>query len=353
MSEFTLILEHADALGKLNGKEVRASILNATAAVLACRGATKILVPAVGEFERERIEEGLESLPKERRDSIQMVDKRGAFYQRIKDYISPLTEQATEWPEDAFVSQAGDFLYLLSIASKYRAGIADDVLASLRGFIPIIDASIFKGEARYRLAEIFSLACAYEPLNPKHGTLTLELAESGVSTRLWSILQMAEFRSVVAESGMLGYIKHPVVGVKKLVNALEELISKPQVKPLMHLAYTGAELSGYKPHVETIEKILGDVEKERETAKDFSPPFIDLGPATLPIFRVALREKYPRAVPYENTIMLFEHARNNQKWHSWLNIGEERKLESGAKSALKRQLSELEKCRKVQEQLFK
>lgn len=352
MSEFPIVLEHADACGVIGDKEIKTSFLNATSVVLLCRGASKILIPAPGELDFERASMGINDMPKERREVIQIVDRKGAILRKVIDYLTPLKEQATKWPEDAFVSFLEGFLYQIGIASKYKAGIVSDSVEIVRGFIPIIDPATFKGEAQYRLAEIIDLVCRYEPSNPKYGLLQYETAETGISERLWKIMETAEFRSIVAESGNLGYIKNPLMGINKISELLSNFIRNPQVKPLLRLTHTAAELSGLGVPADSVQKIAGDIEQNQQDARLFSPPFISLGPVELSIYKVALKEKYPTATPPKASIMSFEHSRNNKINYSWLNVGEERKLEKEAKNVLKHRLSSLEKCRKVQSKFW-
>jgi hypothetical protein len=352
MSDFTVVLEHADACGLVGEKKVKASFLNAASAVLLCRGASKILIPAPGEHEFERVSVGIEDMPKERRGAIQIVDRKGAILRKVYDYIAPLKEQANKWPEDAYVQFLEGFLYQVGIASKYKAGIIGDTVQTLRGFIPIINPMLFKGEARYRLAETIDLVCRYEPTRPNHGMLHYEIAEKGISEKLWSIIETAEFRSIVAESGKLGYIKNPLIGIKKISNLFADLIRKPQVKPILSIAHTAAELSGLGIPADSVERIIGEVEEQQKEGRSFSPPFISLGPAELPIYRIALAERYPGAIPPKNSISLFEHSRDSRINISWLNVGEKKKLEKEAKSGLKHELSLLAKCKRVQSQFY-
>jgi hypothetical protein len=48
------------------------------------------------------------------------------------------------------------------------------------------------------------------------------------------------------------------------------------------------------------------------------------------IYRVALQSRFPDAVPPQGTILNFEHMRCGYRGVSWLNVGEEHKLEREA-----------------------
>ena len=122
---------------------------------------------------------------------------------------------------------------------------------------------------------------------------------------------------------------------------------------MLRLAHTSAELSGSGIPIDTIEQIIGKVTQKEEEGMCFSPPFIDLGPAIIPISTIALLEKYPNATPPKGTIMLLESLREGVAHHSWLNVGEENKLEIEAKDSYKNRLESHAKCIEVQKTFYK
>jgi hypothetical protein len=58
----------------------------------------------------------------------------------------------------------------------------------------------------------------------------------------------------------------------------------------------------------------------------FRPPFIPLGPVEVGLYRSALAEISPEAMPPEGSILVFEKHGSP----SWLNVGDEFKLEREA-----------------------
>jgi hypothetical protein len=74
---FPIVFEHMDACGVWRGKKVKVPAVTAAAAILVSQGADQILIPAPSDYEAERAAEGIERLPRERRNLVKVVDKKG------------------------------------------------------------------------------------------------------------------------------------------------------------------------------------------------------------------------------------------------------------------------------------
>lgn len=346
---FPVVLQHLDACGIKDGRPVRTSVIPVLAVLLVARGSDRLIIPTPHGRERERAESGIARLPAERRHLVTLCDTNGKLLSRVRDYLEPLQRQARRWPEDAFVQLAEDFLYEVVVATDQRAGILSDAASVVRDFIPLLDPSEFTGEARFRLAESYRLVCGYEPLVMDHGQYLIDSSrDSGASA--WEILKLAEFRAVVAASGRIGYLKHPVIGLRKLSDRLRDLVRKPAVKPFIKLASTAADAAGTAGLAGAAGEALGlaaDGSGER-----FHPPFISLGAAELPLYRAALREGVPGALPPEGVIMLFEIMRAGRGGGMWLNVGEERKLELEAKGGFRQRFAKHREARKALDRLM-
>jgi hypothetical protein len=267
-------------------------------------------------------------LPKERRSSVTIVDKNGAVLSSVREYLEPLVAQAREWPENAFVNFSEDFLYLLALGAKHRSGILATSVEVLREFVPIIRPNHFKGEARFRLAELVALVCSYEPHSLEHGSFQLETSTSeSFSPAVWSLLESAQFRSVVSASGKLGYLKHPLVGLKRLQEIIRNFFGRKDTRKMLSLAATTADLAGAGTAAKAAEHFFESLGAHTDS---FRPPFLSLGPAQLGIYRAVLADTDPNASPPPGTIMVFEHSRAGRVGHSWLSVGEDEKLEREA-----------------------
>jgi hypothetical protein len=325
---FPVILEHSDARAEVRGREIKIPTISAAAVILASRGADQLLVPCPSEYELEGTEAGLRLLPKERRSCVTIVDKNGAILDSVREYLEPLVAQAREWPENAFVSFSEGFLYLLALGAKHRSGILATSVEMLRGFVPIIRPNHFKGEARFRLAELVALVCSYEPHSLEHGSFQLETPSSdSFSPAVWSLLDSAQFRDVVSASGKLGYLKHPLVGLKRLQAIIHNFFGRKDTQKMLSLAATTADLAGAGTAAKAAENFF---ERLGAHTDSFRPPFLSLGSAELGIYRAALADTHPNAIPPPGTIMVFEHSRAGKLGHSWLSVGEEEKLEREA-----------------------
>src|SRR5207244_4445210 len=102
--------------------------------------------------------------------------------------LEPLARQAKRWPENAFVAFASKFLYEVSLGLTHRAGVLSSSVSVVRDFVPIVDPSQFTGEARFRLAELFRMICAYEPAAVDHGLFQIDQPHATTSNAL-SIMQ--------------------------------------------------------------------------------------------------------------------------------------------------------------------
>lgn len=325
---FPVILEHSDARAELHGREIKIPTISATAVILASRGVDKLLVPCPSKYEFERTEAGIRLLPKERRSCVKIVDKNGAVLNSVREYLEPLVVQAREWPESAFVNFSEDFLYLLALGAKYRSGILATSVEVLREFVPIIRPNHFRGEARFRLAELVALVCSYEPHTLEHGSFQLETSTAdSFSPAVWSLLDTAQFRRVVSATGKLGYLRHPLVGLKRLQEIVRNFFGRKDTRKMLSLAATTVDLAGAGTAAKAAEHFFETLGAQTDL---FRPPFLGLGPAELGIYRAVLAEMNANAIPPPGTIMVFEHSRAGRLGHSWLSVGEEEKLEREA-----------------------
>jgi len=268
---------------------------------------------------------------------------------RVRDYLRPLEHQAQKWPEDAFVMFAEDFLYEVLLATRQGAGILSDSASTLRGFVAIVDPTQFTDEARFRLAEICRLVCSYEPAVIDHGQYIID-ARRDTGASAWEILETAEFRALVAASGRVGFLKHPLLALRRLRDKLRDIIRKPSAKSLIKLASTAVDAAGTGGLAGAAGEVLGLAADS--PGQEFHPPFIPLGPVELPLYRAALRAGLPGAAAPEGVIMSFELMRGGQADEIWLNVGEGTKLDREARASLRPRLVEHRKARKALDRLM-
>ena len=85
---FPVVLEHMDACGVSHGRKVKVPAITAAAVILVSGGTNEILMPAPDSYEDERVAEGIERLPKERRSLVRVIDKHGDVLRRVRSYSS-------------------------------------------------------------------------------------------------------------------------------------------------------------------------------------------------------------------------------------------------------------------------
>ena len=350
MPSSPVLLEHELACGvDGHGASVRASVLDAATTVLVCRGADTLIVPAPDPQTLAEVSAGIETMPAHRRSIVHIVDRKGSQLQQVRSFLDPLVAQAMKWPENAFVNFAEDFLYQVALAQSHRAGIVSSTINVMREFVPIINTASFRGEARHRLAELIGVIATYEPIAMPHALLATPV-ERALASRIDEILEAAEFKDVVAESGWVGGAKRPRLAVARLWRHFRALLSKPRVSTTLGFASAAGDIGGASVVGTAISKISALVSPGEK--REFAPPFVPLGSAQLGIYRMALLSRHPDAVPPPGSIMLFEGTRGGRPSASWLNVGEESKLLDDEKTALATSLSAVQKVREVRHRFF-
>ena len=329
---FPILIENTEAIGELQGQSIRISTLATTSLLLASRGVDRILLPTPNTFGRLIAERGLLTLPPERRATIAMIDQDGQTLHRVLRYLDPLRACARKWPEDAFVEYLGDFVYQLALAARFKAAIGTDAVSVVRGFISIVDPSVFRGEASFRFAELAALICSYEPAALSHGVLRTEVdTGSGLSSGLWRLIETSEFRQVVEDSGKLGWVEHPIIAVRHLRNSLTNYLQGNETAALLKSASTIAGLAAKAHPSLEVAKASADVLANFTSSKDgYRPPFFPLGASLGGIYRMALASVSADARPDPDTIFCFATYRGGRENISWLTPGEEGKLEREA-----------------------
>lgn len=291
---YPVVVEHLDACGQIGASPVRASVVTAVASILLARGADELIVPVPGEYERERVEEGLAALPPERRSLVKTVDADGEILRRVRDYLQPLRAQAKKWPEDAFVWFAETFCYRCAVGARYRAGVlgeADDV----RAFLTLIDVASFHGEARFRLAELAALICAYEPAALDHVAYSVDAPREDMSRSIWELLTTAEYRSVVASSGKIGYVRRPMLAIAELTRRARALANGDRAKAFLAIAKTSADVAGvssWSDRAQALVRGIADVVVPGE----YRPPMISLGRRTAGYMQSLFEKRFPMRV---------------------------------------------------------
>jgi hypothetical protein len=316
---FPIVLSHMDAVGVEQGREKLTSVIPNLAVLLVAHGASRIVIPVPDSRDRERAESGLVDLPVERRSLVQLTDEKGQLLRRVLEYLEPLRQQAQKWPEDAFVAFASTFLYEVSLGLAHHGGVLSGAASVVRDFVPVIDPSQFRGEARFRLGELFRLICSYEPTVVDQGVFATDRSDMSTANAL-AIMEAAEFRELVSASGRIGYLKHPLLGLKRLKQRFLALMSKPIAKGAITLASTAADAAGGAGLGAASARALGFATSDG--CERFNPPFISLGPTNLSLYRAVLREGMPGATPPDGLIMAFR----SRSGYQWLSAGEEEKL---------------------------
>jgi hypothetical protein len=343
----SVLVEYREAVGRIGTNSVYASVLEAASLLLIARGAETIVVPAPGAFQQERVGRALEDLPRERRHMVRLIDKNAETLKRVRLFLEPLRRQARKWPEDAFVSFSESFLYKAAIAQQTQSMVISDAVEVLRGFIPILDGRVFRDEAAFRLADIVAIVANYEPALAGEGAAKARGDVTRVGRSADELLKSAEFRQLATTAGGLGLAARPSIALKELVRRLRALLARPDAKQTLKLATTVADLSGAGAAAEATDKVLSALDVDAPCST-FRPPFFELGPASVGLYRAALSARFSEALPPQGTIMVFEHYRGDRSGTSWLNEGEESKLQREAQEGIAGRQARAAEVRAVQ-----
>lgn len=189
-------------------------------------------------------------------------------------------------------------------------------MAVVRDFIPILDPAVFKGEARFRLADLVRLICSFEPATVDQGLVASEVP--GMADSAMRLMQAAEFRALVTESGRVGFLRHPLLALHELRHRFLQLTRLPAARGAVTLASTAVDAAS----AGALGKVAaGGLSLATKEATSYSPPFFDIGQAHYSLYRAVLDEV--DATPPEGTIEVFKLGDGIR----WLNEGEEYKLE--------------------------
>ena len=339
-----IVFEHIDALGDFKGKPVRASTLNATAIILTALGADRILVPAPGAYEKNRVTQGLGRLPHSRRGLVSLADADGKVLTRVMDFLSPLNKQAMRWPENTFVGFAVEMLYNLAVGCKEGATIVSDAMNHMFEFIPVIDPNVFSGEARYRLAELVLIASRYDPSLVFKSEIIGQVSEANIRNLFWKIIDSTEYSSVVSVSGRLGLVRHPAVLLRKLQRSVRDLTTRAEFRVAIKAGEVAADLAKFPVSLSNLGDLIGKLKR----GPGFAPPFIQLPISTeYQIAKASLEESFPGAKFPKGTIYASERILGSSASHMWLNRGEDWKLEYNPQKTLMAQEKSAFAARKV------
>jgi hypothetical protein len=328
-----MLLEHAISLGEFRGNPVEASILEGSTVALVCRGATKILVPAPVEGVRDEVKQALTSLDKGERNRIQIVDERGREFRRVREFLWPLRQQATKWPETAFLDFGLHFLYKLHLGSKFNAHVADGDASTVRGFLGIVDFSVFQQE-RERMLELVRLVAGYVPDLSQMSAQRRDLARPGHVEGWEELLALEEFDAVVRAHGRLGLSMRPAVTLRRLNAAFQDFNNSRKGRTIVRSGAVGIEIGSA---IATGGLASIDIERFIPIGRGtFTPAFEPLGEVEVSIAQQALVKAHPGAKPSGKAA----YALRTLGGHSWLNKDELSKVKAPSAAAVARQKRE-------------
>lgn len=313
-----MVLDHYTCLGNADGRPIRLSSVRALSLELVSLGADKILFPAPASKARDEIRSAIETLPKSRKKLVELVDENCRVYSEVTEYLQPLRDQATKWPEDAFIDFGRDVLYKIALGQKFKAASVDIDLVNLLEFIPIIDKTTFHGEASFRLEEFCRILTSFEANCLDRLQVIAEVMDPKTGVELTNILKSAHYASLTASMGSLGYPLHPSIILGQIHRYVSKLVGDKRFQSTIK---AGAAVSGLPMSPVNLGS-LGDLLRTSDRTS-FSPVSIDLPMTTkFQIYRSTMAAAGNGAKPIKGSIYAIETMNS----HRWLNEGEEAKI---------------------------
>lgn len=293
------------------------SSLNAAVISMVQLGADQIIVPVPNSDVQNDVEEGLKALPPERREAIKQVDAKGRLLSVVENYLEPMRIQAQRWPENAFLVALRNSLYSIALGCQQHACVARPRMGLVYDLLPVVDKSIFHGEAGHRFAELTYLLLQLEAYELSRVEVIGERFEERAGARVLDILESALFRDIVQTEGKLGLARNPMVLFKALKRKVSALVRSEEFADIVR---AGAAVSGLLRSPMDLDK-AGELLGVIDAQKGYSPSLVE-PPTTLEyqIYKASIRGYQPPPP------LIFAIEESVSDIYYWLNVGEETRI---------------------------
>lgn len=269
-----VILDHSvvDVQGE-PGQDLGLPVLRAASLILAAHGVEEILVPASAAYVKDDLARVHAHFAPTLARRIKPIDKNGTVLKRAEKFFAPVRDAQIDWkkhPGSSTVATDGiHSLYHLLLARDHSAISIGGGLRYVVSTLPHVDVTLFSPEAQYRLAAFAGQALIYEPTVATRlqlPALTSAVEEEGAFVDL---IEESEFADVCHEHAKVGYLLHPIVGLRRLRQAMKRLVSHRKAQPGLALADAAALVAapGLAP---------GALAKDLVGANKYTPPLCEM-----------------------------------------------------------------------------
>ena len=240
-------------------------------------GAYKVFIPYIKPRFGPPLDEVIREYPPSLRNRIEIIDRKGENYNRVKIYLKPIHEEIKETSLIFSYNAFFDFFYKLVLASKYEAE-ADVSQAKLIGyFIQSAREQIKNKEAKSRLDQLEGLYSSYsKPLKIDTFTLFPKSIKPSIFERIADFLNEAEIIELSKRRHLLGIPGKAKVDLIKIRKYFKRLLLKREYKGIIHSATELIQILGLAGGVK-----IPNIDYFVEYFKDlysgqYNPPLVDL-----------------------------------------------------------------------------
>jgi hypothetical protein len=251
--------------------------LDLLVATLVRSGAYKVFIPYIKPRFGLSIDEVIREYPQSLQSRIEIIDKKGKYYDRVKAYLKPIHEEIKESYLIIFYNAILDFLYKLLLASKYKAE-ADVSQAKYIGyFIHSVREQIKNTEAKSRLDQLEGIYSSYcKPLKIDTFSLLPKAMKPSIFERIADFLDEAEIIELSKRRYLLGIPDKAKVGLIKIRKYFKPLLLKRKYKSIIHSAVELIQIFGLTggtkiPNIDYIVEYFQDL-----YSGQYNPPLVDL-----------------------------------------------------------------------------
>jgi len=270
--------------------------LDLLAAELVRTAANRIFVPYHKPLFGSPIEEVIKQYPPSLVARIEIVDRDGAIYERVSNYLRPIYEEVKDTPYILAYNNISDFLYKLTIASKLQAE-ADVSMLSFIGFSTNdLRKNVKDEEARFRLDQLYGVYSIYQKLD-RIDVLTMLPGVSipSIYDRINELLNEAEIIELSKDRYLLGIPSKAKIALQRIKLGISNISRNKKYKSYIGAASDLIQIAGASHGVPIPSKSVYEVLKNIQ-ASPYNPPLIDLDYFRVRVCKLVSPGRFPNFI---------------------------------------------------------
>ena len=239
--------------------------------------ACKIYVPYPRSESGPSITGSLNEYPPGIQSRIEIVDKEGADYGRIKDYLKPVHDELEDPSQILAYNDIVNFLYKLLLGSKFHAE-ADVSNSKLIGrFIQMLGDQVHSREAKSRLDQLLGIYSGYlRPLRIDTFTLLPMATEPSMYPDLADFLNEAEVIELSETRFLAGIPDQAKAALIKMREDIRRLLAGKKYSAMIRGATELIQIRGATKgvRIRNTDHLIDAFEELH--SPEYAPPLVDL-----------------------------------------------------------------------------